>query len=434
MSSGGTFRSTPPEVKELSGLRLPYPEVLRTANGIHLNVLSHGAAQACRIGILLPGGLFDAPSRPIAEAASQMLREGAGGLTAAEVAEILDRNGAWMDFSTGMCHRAVHLYALSNRVERLLGPLGDMIAAPQMEADAFRVHLEQRAASAQSNMQTVGFKASSALNELIYGAAHPLSSAPSPEEIRATRLTDVGEFHRRFTRPEAIHITIAGCFPHRLVDSISKIFEELPSRCEPMPQEANHVIEPSDKREIFTPVESAVQSAIAAAIPAIPRNHEDFIKLRIAVMALGGYFGSRLNINIREEKGLTYGISASLISFDSIGTMVINCQTDAAYVPAVKEEIRKEIKRLASGDITADELTRLRRNYLSKLAATLESPFSIMDFHQGAIMLRYPRQYFEEQIREAESITPRVIADMAAKYLNPEHLVFSVAGPLTAAG
>jgi predicted Zn-dependent peptidase len=164
------------------------------------------------------------------------------------------------------------------------------------------------------------------------------------------------------------------------------------------------------------------------AAPTIPRSHKDYIPLRIAVMALGGYFGSRLMTSIREEKGLTYGISAALEGSHEAANITINAQCDPAYVDEVISQTFAEIERLANEPMPREELEALIQYLSSALAVTLDSPLSIADHYITQLTVGTPPDYFEQQFNVLGAITPATIAEMTSKYIKPELFATFVAG------
>ncbi len=149
----------------------------------------------------------------------------------------------------------------------------------------------------------------------------------------------------------------------------------------------------------------------------------------MAVIALGGYFGSRLMLNIREEKGLTYGITASPLGYKHSGFISVSSQTDPSTVDMLIEETVKEIERMKNpASYTPDEVTRLSRFMLSELAGVLDTPFSRMDFLQTRITANTPAGYFAMQEQTARNLSPERLAEMAEKYFNTECLFIATAG------
>lgn len=163
-------------------------------------------------------------------------------------------------------------------------------------------------------------------------------------------------------------------------------------------------------------------------MPAIDRNHPDYIVLRLLVMALGGYFGSRLMSNIREDKGYTYGINSYLLGYPEGGLIGISSSTDNSTADALIEETIGEIKRLSKGDFTEDEIARLKQHAMSTLASSLDSSFDIMEYYINGLVAFIPSNYFEEQVKAVKSLTPELLTRVAREHLSLDRLNIAVAG------
>jgi predicted Zn-dependent peptidase len=177
-------------------------------------------------------------------------------------------------------------------------------------------------------------------------------------------------------------------------------------------------------------VPGTLQNSLSASIPTISRDHADYINLRLTIIALGGYFGSRLMSNIREEKGLTYGISASLLGMREGAHAQINAQYATGNSQRVIDEVRHELQVLATQPMPDDELTRLKRFIMSNLASTLDSPFSIVDYYQNQVLVGTPNDYFDAQFKCINSLSAETIMRMASQYLNPDDMRIVTAGSL----
>ena len=180
---------------------------------------------------------------------------------------------------------------------------------------------------------------------------------------------------------------------------------------------------------VHTDFPESMQNAIAMGIPAISRHHEDYVPLRLTVMALGGYFGSRLMTNIREEKGLTYGIGAALMGGHEGSHAYISAKCDSNFTDKVISEIKAELVRLASDPPRGEELERLRMHAYVSLLEILDTPKSIMDYYRTMLIAGTPADYLERQLKGITGLSSDVISEMASKYLRPELLRTSIAGP-----
>ncbi len=174
--------------------------------------------------------------------------------------------------------------------------------------------------------------------------------------------------------------------------------------------------------------EGAFQDAIAAGMPGPDRSHSDYIALRLTVMALGGYFGSRLMLNIREEKGLTYGINAALMGTPEGSMLNIAAQCDGRSTDTVISEIGAEMRRMVTDPPTGEELRRLKLHASTDLAEILDTPTSIMGYYANRLYVGTPDDYFERQQKAIETLSPDIISEMAARYLDPSRLTIVTAG------
>ena len=145
-------------------------------------------------------------------------------------------------------------------------------------------------------------------------------------------------------------------------------------------------------------------------------------------MALGGYFGSRLVANIREEKGLTYGITASLNGSPEGSYVEISAMCDKKYAGQVLDEVASELKLLATDPPRGAEIERLKLSATTSLAEMLDTPFSRMGYYMTQVLVGTPDNYFEEQCRQIRLLTSDSIAEMASRYLDPQFLYSVISG------
>jgi len=145
-------------------------------------------------------------------------------------------------------------------------------------------------------------------------------------------------------------------------------------------------------------------------------------------MALGGYFGSRLMMNVREEKGLTYGISSYLLGCREGSYVTIAAQCDCDNTALVIDEIKAEMRRLADNPPQGEELSRLKLHAATSLAEILDTPASIMGYYANRLYVGTPDDYFESQQAAINALSGEIIAEMASRYLQPDMLSVVVAG------
>lgn len=228
-------------------------------------------------------------------------------------------------------------------------------------------------------------------------------------------------------KAENITVAMAGRLTPEMIDAVTHAFWVTQP---PGPGVTATVIPDSPAMPCRVDVkrEGATQSAVVAVMPAIPRSHPDYIPLRIAVMALGGYFGSRLMANVREDKGYTYGISASLVGEKEGAHIKIETQCDPRYVESMIQEIKAEMTAMATRPPSSLELERVKRHYMTTLTSRLESPMSMIEEHISTLTVGTPPDYFDRQQEVLSQLSPELITDVASRYLDPDRLSWATAG------
>lgn len=420
-------RKTPPAVKGFGDMQIPEPRHLTLDNGVPLTVLDNGSQEVNRLTLVWDGGICETSFPAIATLAANLMREGTLNHSGAEIAETLEYNGAWIKGSVHSHHSSVVAYSLNSKAENVFPVIAETISCPVFPERETSVLREKMARTAELDREKVEFYSALENRRLVMGENHPLAHSDTPQEIRDITSDDIKALHNDVYTPATCGIYLSGCITPEIEDIVNNRFGSIKSDshgCKinivPFTGSANHLSVIRRK--------GALQSAIRLSIPTIGREHPDYIPLRIAVMALGGYFGSRLMSNIREDKGYTYGISASLLGYHEGGIISIATQCDNRYTMPLIEEVKKELTRMTTGDFSLEELDRLKKYAMTQLATILDSPFTIMDYYENMRLASTPENYFEDQIDAITSITPQQIASLASRYLPLSDLYISIAG------
>ena len=421
-------RSVAPEVKPFGHLIVPPERVEILPNGITLHSVSGGDQPVSRLSMAFTGGSAELGSETVASFLMSQLSEGTLSRSAAEIADILDYNGARISVRPQAHHSVTDIWFLNDRADALLPLWADCIAnATYPEAPLETARL-RALSSYKSSRQDVAALADEAFTELMYGAGHPLGRPVTEEAITSVSSGQLSALHRRILNPAGIHAFLSGKDDDGVRKRVVEMLSALPSAGEGF----NPVILPMDSPAApvsrFVEKEHAFQDAVMAGVAVPGREHPDYIPLRLAVMALGGYFGSRLMMNVREEKGLTYGISAYLLGSHEGAYVAVAAQCDPDSTSVVIDEIGAEMRRLADNPPQAEELRRLKLHAATGLAEILDTPSSIMGYYANRLYVGTPADYFERQQEVIGRLSPDAIAEMAAKYLRPELLSVVVAG------
>lgn len=420
-------RSKAPRVHAMGDLSLPAAKERVLANGTVLRWLDGGTQDINQLVLAWPGGYAEAASRPVATLATGLMREGAAGMSGNEISEALDFRGAMLRIGATEHYSTLGLASLNSMADGLLPVLRRIITEPDYPERALEVYRDREIQNYHISCSKVSYLSQQALAPLIMGADSPLARPLSLAEIEQATRADLAAYHAKVFTAAGCRAYLSGKISDGLLAEVADFLESLPATAPACPLNIKpYCAQPP--QEVAVDKADALQSSVRVAFPAPERSHPDYIPLRFAVMALGGYFGSRLMKNIREDKGYTYGISAYLLG--SLEGSYISIAAEAAneYVCPLLAEVGVELERLAREPMDDGELMRLRQHIASSLMETLDSPFSIMDYYRTMQIVGLPPHYFGDQVETARRLTPEMIMEMAAKYLQPSQMRVAIAG------
>ena len=410
-----------PEIKELSNIQIFKPQSTTLDNGIDMKSISIGDQPVSRLDIIFEGGRCDGRNQTVSEMLSAILREGTTSLNAQEIAETLDYHGAWLGCDASSHNATLSLYSLNRNFEKVVPILADIVMNPSFPEQELSNLKSLAANRLRINRQKVAFLAMETFAQRHFGNGSNLGKSVTEESIDSITASELSKFHKQWFAPQNMSVILSG-------NVVNECFGKAP--VSGLPQQSA-TDSPSIKFKPDTVVvdkPDALQSAVRMGMPTVLRSDADYIPLRILITALGGYFGSRLMTNIREDKGYTYGISASLLGYRNNSFISISCQCDTSHTWQVVNEIKTEIEKLQNDKIPDDELRRLKSFMISDLARTLDTPFSIADYYASLHNNHISTDYFERQLATINSISASSLLDIAQRRLSSAEMLTVVAG------
>ncbi len=420
-------RSTAPKLRSFSDLSFDYPDYITLSNGVKLYVLNNGDQDVNRFEVIYRGGLFEETKPLQSFALASMLIHGSDKYSSQEVAEILDFNGSQFNAINHDNFTHISLTSLNKNFKEVLPLFKSVLTLPSIPEREYDVLGTQVKSAYQTARQRVKYLAQMAGRRLYFGERHPFSHMICDEDVDNLTIDDIKSFHRKFYKPENSTLIISGCVTEKEVSLIDEYFGQ-ESNC----GNTNDLVEyercVTTERSAIIDKEGALQSSVYMIHEAIPRSHPDYIKLRILITALGGYFGSRLMQNIREDKGYTYGINAMLVGRRCGAKVVIISECDTAYTYLLIDEVKKEVKKLQDTLMDDEELEIVKNTMLSDLVKTLDSPFSMASCISSNILYSTGEDYFNRQVVDILNITATDLRNVANKYLDVNKFYIAIAG------
>lgn len=421
-------RSIRPSVAAFSNVRLDFPKPSVLSCGIPIWVIDGGVEDICQLNVYITGGTIHEQMPLQSLLTALMVLEGSKQYDSREIAELLDYHGAWKlaQNHDAMCQ--LTLSAMNEYYQRLLPFVVDGLAQPTFPEHEFEQYKKRYAASYATMQNRVKYLAAVELRRLYYGAEHPLVADVEPERLMQMSVDDLKQFFARYYHQANCQIIIAGKVTDKMLADTDAAFSAWSDNHGKADGQMDWNFTPSPTMLSVVDKPGAVQAAVAMAIQAVGRNHPDYLKLRMLCMVLGGYFGSRLMSNIREEKGYTYGINAFLSGREQDGYVGVSTECDVRYTWQLIDEVKWEMQRLREQLIPEDELALVRQFMLSEQVKTLDTPFNVASYVASTLLYGVYPEYFNRQIDTILHTTPQQLREVAQHYLDLDRLRIVIAG------
>ena len=420
-------RKIAPESQNISTFELLPIETFELDNGIKVHLMQAGSQEVTKLDFLFPAGSIQAAKPVIASTTNNALTEGTKNFTGAEISEKIDFFGAFIGQQTQFHHSVVTLVTLSHFLPQTLEILEDIIKNPvfaQKEIDTLISKRKQEFLIESDKVQTL---ATRAFTQNLYGKSHPYGNFLQVEDFDKVTREEVIAFHAQSYIPAGTHIIISGQPGKDIKGLLNQHFGQDWSSHKGLPDRKPEA-QTKLKSSIFVPKADAVQSAIKIGRPLFTKEHPDFHAIQILNAVLGGYFGSRLMTNIREEKGLTYGISSFIMTYKHDGFLVIGTDVKAENRELAVKEIFNEFKKLREEVISNEELELVRNFLIGDMIRNFDGPFATSDNYRGLIDQGLTPDYFNAFFNVLLKVTAEELNELAKKYLREEDFITVVAG------
>lgn len=418
-------RQQAPDFKQVSIISFIQPEEKHLSNHIPVYVVYSGEQDLVRIEFIFNNVNWN-PEKPLqAIAVSALLNNGTEKYSAKEIAEQIDFYGAFFQTEYAQDQSTVILYTLNKHLASVLPMVKDVLSNSQFPQQEIDIYIQNQKQKLQVNLKKNDVLSRKEFAHALFGSTTYGVDIQARHYDEVKREDLIAYFKAAYT-PNNCTIIVSGKFESDSFDLLDNTFGSKWAFGEAKPN--RFTFEPSGKQEIYKERPEAIQSAIRIGKIAINRKHEDFPGLQILNTVLGGYFGSRLMNNIREDKGYTYGIGSGISSLHDAGYFFIATEVGADVCTAALKEIYKEIEILKDELIGAEELSLVKNYMLGSMLGSLENVFSHADKFKNIHFFDLGYDYYQRYIAKVKSITAKELKDLANKYLNLDDFTEVVVG------
>lgn len=421
-------RSVIPPIKNAATFDLTLPDCQRFTldNGIPVIAVDAGVEEVIQIEWVFEAGNAMEDVNMVAAATNHLVRNGTATRSAFDISEQIDFFGAFLSRSCFNETSIVTLHSLTKHLDKLLPVVNDIFTGstfPQEELDIFKQNSRQRLSV---NLRKCDFVANREIDALIYGKDHPYGKYSTYEAIDALYREQILDFYEKYYRHGNMAIVVSGKLPGNIIEQLNGAFGHLPFN--PYKPEGVYVEVPTspspEQRIVRIENDTAgVQGAIRLARHAPNRRHPDFQKLHVLNTLFGGFFGSRLMDNIREDKGYTYGIYSFIQNHVGNSAWVVSTEAGRDVCEAAIKEVYYEMQQLREGFIDDEELLLVRNYMMGTILGSLDGPFQIAARWKGYYLngIEDGKSYFDDAIKVIKTVSADELRALATEWLQPEH-------------
>lgn len=420
-------RTIAPDFKIVQTVNLPEPQTYTLDNGIALHVINIGEQPVVRLECIFEAGNWYESEAAASYFAVKMLTEGVDGMTSQEISEAFDQVGAFTELTHTSDRVGIVVYCLSRFLPEVLPLVQKLISSATFPEKEFQELKNITVQNLKVNKEKTAYLATTEFRARLFGANHPYGQSQSTEEIEALGMDAVRTHYERFIRDGKFTAVLAGQVNEADVQHVNATLGQNSFDSE-FPKVSFNASESYHGGEVIVERPESVQSSIRMGRTLFNRHHPDYFKMLVTNEILGGYFGSRLMKNIREEKGLTYGISSHVVTLRNGGYLMIGTDVKKEFTQQTIDEIKKEMLRLQTELVGDEELQTVKSFMAGEFAGSLNTAFEVADRRKILLLDSLPANFFNQYIDRIHATTAEDVMAMANNYLNPEDMVTVIAG------
>jgi zinc protease len=350
-----------------------------------------------------------------------MLEKGTRRLNAQQISEAFDGWGAHIEISPGFDLSSISLYSLTKNWTAAFHLFVEMLQTPSFPDDELELMKTIFLQNLKVSMEKNSFVAGQLIRKNVFGENHPYGSSLAEADVPLIATSQLTGFHREAYQPFAVFVTAGSAFDEKVLIKSLSGFSATATK-----GSASRAI-PGEKNDHVEKPES-IQTAIRIGKRSVRRNETDYVPFLLLNHIFGGYFGSRLMKNIREEKGLTYGIYSSLQNFLNDSFWVIGADVNKENKELALEEIQKEMNTLCSQPIPQDELDVSRSHFLGSLQSEVANPFSVADKIKNIYLNKLPADFYQQLFISMRQLSARELMEVANRHFQNDSLHYVTVG------
>lgn len=389
-------------------------------NGVPVYAVNAGAQDVVMIELVFYAGNCYEDKNIVAATTNFMLKNGTTNKSAFEINEHFEMYGAYLNRSCYNETATITLHTLTKHLSKLLPVIGELLTDSIFPEEELAIYKQNQKQRLEVSLKKCDFVANRLIDEELFGFHHPYGRYTSTLDYDALQRDDLVNFYNKYYKQGKCLMFVAGQVPTDIEVELNKTFGHLSLNKTEIEAPSFEIIRAADKKHNILNDINGVQGAIRMARPFPNRHHQDFAKAQVLNNLFGGFFGSRLMTNIREDKGYTYGIFSYLQNHVQESAWMVSTEAGRDVCNATVDEVYKEMARLRNEPIATEELDLVRNYMMGSLLGDLDGPFQIIARWKSYILNNLTESYFHNSIQTIKTVSAEELQALANQYLSPD--------------
>ncbi|WP_114782746.1 M16 family metallopeptidase [Botryobacter ruber] len=421
-------RKQAPETYEIDAVTLQIAQVQHLRNGARLHIIHNETQPVIRLDFVFKAGKWFEPKPGVSDLAVKMLLEGSKNYTAKQIADKVAFYGASFENNHGYDRTELTLYCLSKYLKELLPLVCDVVQNPTFPEAEFNLLKQRTSQNVKVQRQKNNYLATHAFTKQIYGDNHPYVFGYEENAFEGMSLDTLKQFYQEHFNTANLDVFVCGDVGELLETELVAALEQLDLKNPSEEQKPLAVISTKPQHEELVEIPESLQSSIRMGKRFPLHQDEDYLRLKVLNEILGGYFGSRLMRNIREDKGYTYGIHSVISPKEHDSLFYIGTDVNYAVTENTIEEIKKEIVKLQQEEVPEEELHTVKNYMLGKFVNDFITIFDQSDKYKNIVLHKLHQDYYNTYLTTIRTVTAPELQALAQQYLQLDSLHTAIAG------
>jgi predicted Zn-dependent peptidase len=389
-------------------------------NKVPVYAMNAGAQDVVMVEWVFDAGNWYDKQPMVAATTNFLIKNGTTSKTAYQINDFFEFHGAYLNRSCYNETASITLHCLSKHLETLLPVVREIIETSIFPEEELAIYIQNQKQRLSVNLQKCDFIANRLIDEYLFGINHPYGTYSNAEDYDVLTTDAIKAFYKQYYLNGSCKIFVAGKMPTGYESMLNKAFGALPLHADTPVVVEHPIVTAAQKKVEIINDENGVQGAIRMARPFPNRHHPDFQKAHVLNTLFGGFFGSRLMSNIREDKGYTYGIHSYFQNHVHASAWMISTEAGRDVCAATITEVLNEMELLRNELVDMEELNLVRNYMIGSLLGDLDGPFQLIGRWKNYVLNGLDENYFYKSIETIKSVTPQELQRLANTYLQPD--------------